>query len=230
MKSFYISMVCLCFLWSCKSDKKQTAEPVQVKQELTTAQKIAHAHGFEHWPKVSKVQFTFQVDKDTVKGKGRAWTWYPKENRVILKTAQDTVDYVRKEVDSTYRAADQAFINDKFWLLIPFQLVWDTTAELSEVKTATAPISKTQLNKITLTYPEVGGYTPGDAYDIYYNDDYIIKEWTFRKGNSKEPTLSTTFETLQDYEGIKIAKNHKQEGGLWNLNFTDVSITLDNKN
>ncbi|WP_340154644.1 hypothetical protein [uncultured Winogradskyella sp.] len=106
-------------------------------------------------------------------------------------------------------------------------MIWDTTATISEQTKTEAPISKTELNLITITYPNEGGYTPGDAYDIYFNDSYLIQEWIFRKGNSKEPSLTTTFENYQDYKGIKIATDHKMADGIWNLNFTDISIILD---
>ncbi len=49
---------------------------------------------------------------------------------------------------------------------------------------------------------------------------------SYRRGNSKEPSLSTTFENYNDYNGIKIAKDHKQDDGNWNLNFTEVNVTL----
>ncbi|MDC3260833.1 hypothetical protein OAU59_02885 [Winogradskyella sp.] len=103
-------------------------------------------------------------------------------------------------------------------------MVWDTSATISDVSKATAPISKTEMDMITILYPSEGGYTSGDAYDIYFNEDYMIKEWTFRKGNSPEPSLSTTFENYKEFNGIKIAIDHKQEGSSWNLNFTNVSI------
>ena len=80
---------------------------------------------------------------------------------------------------------------------------------------------------ITITYPIEGGYTPGDAYDIYFDENYLIKEWTYRQGNSPEPSLSNTFENYQDFNGIKIAIDHKKDNGNWNLNFTDVSVTLE---
>jgi hypothetical protein len=80
------------------------------------------------------------------------------------------------------------------------------------------------MDMITILYPSEGGYTSGDAYDIYFNEDYMIKEWTFRKGNSPEPSLSTTFENYKEFNGIKIAIDHKQEGSSWNLNLTNVSI------
>ena len=110
--------------------------------------------------------------------------------------------------------------------MIPFQLVWDKSATVSEPLKETAPISKTNLNKITLSYSNVGGYTPGDAYDIYYGDDYLIKEWIFRKGSQKEPSLTNTFENYQDFNGIKIALDHNNTQNNWSLGFTDVHVAF----
>ena len=226
MKTLYISLICLLLVGSCKSDTSKTAISEAV-EELSITEKIAHAHGFKNWKNVSEVKFTFQVDSDTIKGKGRSWTWLPKEDKIKMKTDETTVEYNRNQIDSTHVKADQAFINDKYWLLVPFQLVWDNSATISEPAITNAPISKTQLNMLTITYPNDGGYTPGDAYDIYYDNDFIIREWVFRKGNSKEPSLTTTFENYKDYNGIKIATDHKKADGKWNLNFTDVLITLE---
>jgi hypothetical protein len=225
MKSLYLSLICLLLVSACKSDKSENQQTEEVK-ELTISEKIANAHGFENWKDVSEVKFTFQVDRDTIKGKGRSWTWFPKQDRVVLKTDDTTFDYFRNKVDSTLIPSDRAFINDKYWLLVPFQLVWDSSAIISEPKTMKSPINNEQLNVITITYSDQGGYTPGDAYDIFYDDDYLIKEWNYRRGNSEQPSLSTTFENYKDYNGIKIATDHKQKGGNWNLNFTDVSVTL----
>jgi len=225
MKSLYLGLICLLLVSACKSEKSEA--PITEKtKELTTAEKIAKAHGFENWENVSEIKFTFQVDRDTIKGKGRSWTWQPKKDKVTLKTEEKSVDYLRNKMDSIHIPADRAFINDKYWLLVPFQLVWDTSANISETKKAEAPISKKQLDLITITYTNEGGYTPGDAYDIYYDENYVIREWVFRKGNSEEPSLTTTFENYKDFNGIKIAIDHKKEGGNWNLNFADVNITL----
>lgn len=225
MKSLYLGLICLVIVSSCKSDHNKTTSTEPIKG-LSITEKIANAHGFENWKNVSEVQFTFQVDKDSKKGNGRSWTWQPKTDQVILTTAQETLSYKRSAMDSTHIAADRSFINDKFWLLVPFQLVWDTSATVSEATKTKAPISKNELNMITLTYPNEGGYTPGDAYDIFYDNQYIIKEWNYRRGNSAEPTLTTTFENIKDFNGIKIATEHKQAGGNWNLNFTDINMSI----
>ncbi|MUU77961.1 hypothetical protein [Winogradskyella endarachnes] len=227
MKTFCVSLISLFLIVSCKSEKSETLIAPNIREQ-SISEKIANAHGFENWKNVSEVKFTFQVDRDTLKGNGRSWTWFPKKDKVILKAKYGKIEYMRHERDSTHTSTDQGFINDKYWLLVPFQLVWDKTATISNPVFTHAPISNKQLNMLTITYPNEGGYTPGDAYDIYYDNDFIIREWVFRKGNSKEPTLTTTFENYKTYNGIKIATDHKMADGNWNLNFTDVSITLVN--
>ena len=111
--------------------------------------------------------------------------------------------------------------------MIPFQLVWDEGTTISEPVKDAAPISSKLLNKITITYSNEGGYTPGDAYDIYFDDDHIIKEWVFRQSNSTEPSLVNTFENYQDFNGIKIALEHKKAEGDWNLLIRNVKVGLE---
>jgi len=106
-------------------------------------------------------------------------------------TATDTINYNRKSIDSLSKKADRGFINDKFWLLIPFQLVWDAGTTISEPVLANAPISQIEMNKITILYSDKGGYT------------------------------------YQDFNGIKIALDHKKAKGDWNLNFSNVKVSLE---
>lgn len=226
MKSLYLSFICLLFVFSCKSEKKETPQKTK-ETELSIAEKIANAHGYKQWENVEKVTFTFKVDRDNVKSSGRSWVWFPKSDSIYMKSGSHNIKYSRRNLDSVPANADKAFINDKFWLLVPFQLIWDSSATISEPKKVESPILKEKLDMITIAYPIEGGYTPGDAYDIYYDEDYLIKEWSYRQGNSPEPSLSNTFENYQDFNGIKIAIDHKKDNGNWNLNFTDVSITLE---
>lgn len=222
-----LTLLFLCLLaFSCKkeiNERKPIYASSTVIEEKTIAEKIALAHGFENWKQVSKIEFTFNVQRDSSVF-SRSWKWNPKNNNVIVTSKQDTISYNRASIDSTSINTDKGFINDKFWLLIPFQLVWDEGITISEPIKETAPISKTELHKITLTYGNKGGYTPGDAYDIFYNDDYLIKEWIFREGNSEEPSMITTFENYEDYKGIKIAKDHKMAKDGFNLFFSDIKI------
>lgn len=211
---------------SCKSDKSEQKTSEIETKPLTIAEKIANAHGYSNWQSVSKIEFVFNVHRDSSHFE-RSWQWNPKTNNVVMISKGDTIVYNRAQIDSTNLNADKAFINDKYWLLAPFNLVWDEGTTISEPVKEEAPISKNELNKITLTYTNDGGYTPGDAYDFYYGNDFIIKEWVYRKDNAQEPSLITTWENYQDFNGLKIAKEHKKQEGNWNLNFTNVKVTLE---
>ncbi|WP_456437999.1 hypothetical protein [Psychroserpens sp.] len=217
----------LTILVACKTETKEQIPEVEtiseVKNELSVAEKIALAHGFDNWKSVNEIQFTFNVDRDDTHFE-RSWNWNPKTNDVRLTTEKDTINFNRKSIDSISMKTDRAFINDKFWMFVPFQLVWDEGTTISESSKEVAPISKTELNKITLTYGNEGGYTPGDAYDIYYDKDYIIREWVYRKGNSEEPSMTTTFENYEDFNGIKTAKVHKMAEGNFNLFFSNIKV------
>ena len=223
-KKFIMKKVLLILItlvsFSCKKEVKTT------KKQLTTAQKIANANGISNWKKVSQIDFTFNVDKDSTHFE-RSWSWQPKTNQVTLIANNDTLTYNRNKMDSTEIMADRGFINDKYWLLAPFQILWDKGTTITDTIAEIAPISQTKLNKLTLTYSNDGGYTPGDAYDFYYDKNYIIKEWIFRKSNATEPSMITSFENYQDYNGIKIAKDHKKLEDTWNLNFTNIAIKME---
>ena len=222
MKYFIYLFIITLTISSCKKDKNTDSE----EKSLSIAEKIANAHGYKNWQNVSKIDFTFNVDRDTTHFE-RSWSWSPKTNTVVMISKGDTIAYNREQIDSTNLNADKAFINDKYWLLAPFNLVWDEGTTISEPVKEEAPISKKELNKITLTYSSEGGYTPGDAYDFYYGDDFLIKEWIFRKADTSVPSLITSWENYQDFNGIKIALEHKKLEGNWNLNFTEIKVFLE---
>lgn len=195
-----------------------------LSQEGSILEKVANAHGLENWKNVKEIQFTFNVDRG---GElfSRNWVWNTKQGKVTMRSEKDTVSYSRKSVDDTLKETDANFINDKFWLLAPFQLVWDgDNIEHEHTGDSQAPISKKPMQKLTIVYGNEGGYTPGDAYDFYFGDDHIIQEWVFRKANQPEPSMITTFEDYEEVNGLKIAKMHKMGEGNFKLFFTNLSV------
>ncbi len=223
MKKYLLLSLSLIFvLSSCKTDKKKEADtPVK---ELNILEKVAQAHGYENWKDVSSLKFTFNVDRDSSHFE-RTWLWQPKSNDVVFMTREDTISYSRKAVDSTIAKTDGGFVNDKFWLLAPYQLVWDQNGFTYEhSKNMEAPISKQKMHKLTTIYANEGGYTPGDAYDYYFGDDYVIKEWVFRKGNQEEPSMVTTWEGYKNLNGLDIATMHKMPESNFQLYFTNIQV------
>jgi len=193
-------------------------------QEKTILEKIAVANGIENWDTVAEIKFTFNVDRDTAHFE-RTWIWKPKSNNITAISDQGTLSYNWANMDSTAYKTNAGFINDKYWLLAPYQLVWDSDNITHEHHVAAeAPISKKTMQKLTIVYGSEGGYTPGDAYDFYFGDDLIIQEWVFRKGNAANPTMTTTFEDYELVNGLKIAKMHQMPGRNFKLYFTGVEV------
>ena len=218
-----LSFLSLTLITSCKEDKKQT-ETATPEKESTILEKVAMAHGYENWKDVSSIKFTFNVDRDSSHFE-RTWMWKPNSNDVTMMTSQDTINYNRKAVDSTMTSTDGGFVNDKYWLLAPYQLVWDQnnfTYELAEK--VEAPIAKTPMQKLTIVYANEGGYTPGDAYDFYFGDDYVVKEWAYRKENQAEPNMVTTWEDYKTLDGLQIGTMHKRPDANFSLYFTGVEV------
>ena len=196
-------------------------------QEPSVLEKVANAHGIENWKKVNEIKFTFNVDRDTSHFE-RTWVWKAKTNDITSITAEQTLKYNWSDMDSAAYKINGGFINDKYWLLAPFQLIWDgDNIEHEHTVDAEAPIAKKQMQKITIVYGNEGGYTPGDAYDFYFGDDYIVREWVFRRANQPEPSLITTFEDYEEFDGMKIAKMHKTGEGNFKLFFTDMEVITD---
>lgn len=222
-----ITFLLLTFLiLSCqdKSTEKAT-EPV----ELSEAEKIAEAYGINNWDKVEEINFTFNVASGENDPFRRHWKWNPNTNDVTMMTLTDTVSFNRASIDSTNIRADQSFINDKYWLLTPFQLKWDEGVTMSETKNVLSPIDSMPMNKLTLVYDSEGGYTPGDAYDLYYDNNYKIKEWVFRKSNDSSPSLISSWENEETLNGITIVKDYNIPSTQRKIYFTDVSIKMKDK-
>ena len=225
MKLHILILILFLSLFSCKNEAKKDTLKTPSKK-LTIAEKIAEAHGISNWKNVEEIQFTFNVDRDSSHF-NRSFIWKPKTQHVTAITKKDTITYFRKNVDSLSVRADQGFINDKFWLLPAFQLAWDKGTTLSKPKREIAPISKDTLNKITLTYNSKLGYTPGDAYDIFYDKNYHIKEWVFRKSNQEKPSITTAFSNYKTIKGISFPTKSTKSTSNWSLYFTDIKIKTE---
>lgn len=225
MKKTALLVLILIGTLSCKN---KTDKPIPEKEPLILPEMIAFAHGVEHWKQVEELKFTFNVDRGENHSE-RSWSWRPKTDDVTLYTSDDTIQYNRKNLDSLSLPADRAFINDKYWLLAPFNLVWDEGTSFTQKDSVTAPISNKSMQQLTVTYSDEGGYTPGDAYDFFIENDFLIKEWIFRKSNDTVPSLVTTWEDYKDFNGIKISTMHQNPEGSFKLYFTNIEVITANE-
>lgn len=193
------------------------------EQDKTVVQNIAAANGLDNFDKVKELNYTFNVKVNDSLRTSRAWTWRPGEKTASLKTSDSTVTYNYDNEASQHEEVDQKFINDQYWLLFPFHLVWDEM-DWEYSQEATAPISGENMQRVTVTYPDGAGYTPGDVYEIYFGEDNLIREWVYLSGGNRERPFATTWENYKEFDGIKLSTMHKNNDGSFELFFTDVDI------
>ncbi|MDR5591858.1 hypothetical protein [Christiangramia sp. SM2212] len=222
MKKLLFLAVMSVLMISC-NEKKKEQEKIEKDPNLEIHEKIAMANGFEKFDSVSKIKFTFNVKVNDSLRSERRWTWNKNGNTISLTEKDSTMSYTKKDSlakDKEY--IDQRFVNDSYWLLFPYQLKW-SDADFSEAKTANAPISGDEMQMLTVSFPSEGGYTPGDSYDIYFDDEFMIQEWVYKAaGGGRE--MATTWEDYEDFDGVKISKMHKSQDGSFELFFTDITV------
>ena len=224
MKNTFLIVCLLIAATSCKNDSKPDA-PTKV-EEISTPQQLAQTAGINNWNDVEEIKFTFNVDKNGTTVMSRKWKWNPNTDAVQLIAREDTVNYNRKAaLDSIQISTDRGFINDVYWLQPEYKLIWDQGTSITEEKSQIAPISKETLDKVTILYTGDGGYTPGDAYDLYYDKDHKVREWAYRRQNDTAIGMATTFEDFKTLKGLTFATTHKTADGSTNINFTDIEIT-----
>ncbi|MEM1212073.1 MAG: hypothetical protein AAGI68_07220 [Planctomycetota bacterium] len=187
-------------------------------------QAIAQRHGLDAWPTVTQLDFTFNV-KTPKREIARQWSWRPHDHQVTRTINDQPLTFdpttVTTESPGPILAAHKEFINDTYWLLFPFQLVWSnpTVTPFGLVDT---PIAKTPAIRMDVTYP-TGGYTPGDTYQLYLQPDGgLIREWTFARPN--KPDRHFAFQDPVTLGPLLTYLNHPTADGSVNVFFTNLSI------
>ena len=243
-----LGLLCLVMAIGCKSTPVSQSESNGIvshaKESADILRKIIVASGMDDISHVLEIRFTFNVLRGENKV-SRQWTWRPREDKVTLThpglTGESiSLAFVRSQVTANtdtptnIRMADRWFINDSFWLMMPVHLSWQNLEKLGvqDHGMVPLPIGEGNARHVTITFPKSdsggGGYTPGDVYDLYLNDQLLVKQWAFRKAGRQSPNLVNTFDAYAEIGGMHIAMNHENPKGfkLW---FSDVTVVTDNK-
>lgn len=211
----------LSFLWMISSCEQKAEMPD------TLPFKVAKAYGFENFDQINSIAYTWNVQRDSVNVLSRDWKWNIKDSTVYYSGPDTTFTY-SLTADSLPKQ-DGGFINDKYWLMMPFQLAWDTGYTYETLENVPSPIAGANSTKLTILYnsgePAASGmgYTPGDAYDLYLNDDFMITEWVFRRGNGPEGR-AMTWENVQSFGPVKFATDHANDAGQRFIWFTNIEV------
>jgi hypothetical protein len=197
---------------------------------------IADAYGLASWSKVEQIRYTFNVDA-ALKKFARTWTWEIKADRVTYEGPDSTgkptkVTYTRANMPpDVAKDVDPNFINDQYWLLFPFHLVWDKDVTVEDKGMTADPTGKTKgkVREVTVTYPKAGGgYTPGDTYDLFVGADNRIVAWNFHRGGAEKPALTVTWADYKMAGPILVSMDHRGtlQDKPFHLFFTGVAAKL----
>ena len=192
-------------------------------------QRVAEAYGIKSFGQIEQIRYTFNVQKGS-KRVSRYWVWQPKTDQVMFKSAPNAepIVYNRKDIpvakQDNLKKIDGWFINDNYWLLFPIRAAWDTQATVEDIGPTRLPIGSGEARCVVVSYPSEGGYTPGDAYDLFLDNNDRIIQWVYRRGGSKEPTRITTWEDHRQVGPLLLALNHYGSDKNFHVWFTDVAV------
>ena len=193
--------------------------------------------GTEQWERVERLTFAFNVERDGVLKSRRLWTWQPAEGTVTLAVEGDSPLSFRfgHPTNEQERKADARFVNDSFWLLPHLHARW-AGRDLTVVDggTTVGPLGVGTARLVTLRYAaDGGGYSPGDAYDLFLDANGRMVAWHFREGGRAEPSLTTTFEGWRQVGPLWMATEHRDADAIepgppggFRLFFTDLAVEM----
>lgn len=198
---------------------------------MTLRERIGNAYGVHYFHQVEQIQYTFnaRIGEKQIR---RFWIWEPKLDRVTFKGMdyQAAVTYYRHDIGTTESAAlkkvDAWFINDNYWLLFPFHIAWDGNITVEDLGRRKLPLGGGKAQCVVIRFPAAGGYTPGDVYEIYLNDDSRLVQWVYRRGGSAEPTRITTWENYRQAGPLVLSLDHHAGDDNFRLWFSGVGVKL----
>ena len=170
------------------------------QQRPPILEKIAKTYGLDSFGQIDAIRYTWNGEIPGVFKLAHTWEWEPKTNKVSYEGKDKdgkpvNVTYTRSELgsqpDAVKNEVDPAFINDNYWLLFPFHASWDTSATVTDEGMHKLPLGTGSAELVTVKYPNEGGYTPGDTWDLYVGKDNRVQQMVYHRGGAKKPSLVT---------------------------------------
>lgn len=163
-------------------------------------EQIAKTYGLDSFGQIDAIRYTWNGEITGLFKLSRTWEWEPKTGKVSYEGKDKDgkpvkVMYLRSELSSqsdiVKNQVDPGFTNDNYWLLFPLHAYWDTSATVTDEGMKKLPVGNGSATLVTVKYaPEVGGYTPGDTWDLYVGKDYRVEYLVFHHGGDRNRASS----------------------------------------
>src|SRR5215471_13836022 len=206
------------------------------------AEQIAKTYGLDSFGQIEAIRYTFNLQFPGV-NVSRSWVWQPKTGQVSFEGKDKDgkpvkVTYVRSQINkepaNVKDEIEPAFVNDQYWLVFPFHVYWDSSAEVKDLGMQKLPLGKGSARRVAVKYPpEAGGYTPGDTWELFIGADNQVRELVFRHGGTVKPSLViATWAGYKKAGPLLISTDHRgtADGGPFRLFFSNVAVKLTGSN
>jgi len=200
-------------------------------------EQLAKTYGLDSYGQIEAIRYTWNAQFPGV-NVSRSWVWEPKTNKVSYEGKDKDgkpveVTYMRSELssqpDAVKNEVDPGFINDNYWLLFPFHAYWDTSATVTDQGMHKLPVGNGSAALVAVKYPNEGGYTPGDTWELYVGKGNRVEQFVYHRGGPKKPSLViATWAGYKKAGPLLISTEHRgtADGKPVHIFLSDVSVKL----
>ncbi len=198
---------------------------------------MAKTYGLDSFKQIEGIRYTFNAELPGVK-LSRSWEWNPKTDTVSYQGKDKSgnpvkATYQRSQLgsqsDAVKKQIDPAFINDQYWLLLPFHVIWDGSATVTDAGMHKLPLGEGTAEQVVMKYPSQGGYAPGDTWELYVGPDKRVEQMVYRRGGSGKPGLViATWEDHKQAGPLLVSTDHRgtADGKPLRVSISDVSVKV----
>ena len=205
-------------------------------QQRPVVDRLAQTYGLGSFTQIEAIRYTFSAQLPGIV-LSRSWVWEPKTEQVTYegkdKAGQPVkLSYQRSQISGQAAEIEASFVNDNYWLLLPFHVAWDTDAKVEDAGAQKLPLGEGSADKIVVKYPSDGGFSPGDTWDLYVGDGRI-KEMVFHRGGTAKPGLVAASWTDYRQAGpLLFSLEHRgtADGKPMHVSLSNIAVKLAGSN
>jgi hypothetical protein len=224
------TIICAFFgvLFLSGTPRAQTRPPI--------IEQLAKTYGLDSFAQIEVIRYTRNGQLNGL-NISRSWVWEPKTNRVSYEGKDKDgkpvkLTYIRSELSSqpdiVKNEVDPAFNADNYGLLMPFHIYWDTSATVTDRGMHKLPVGSGSAELVEVKYPNEGGYTPGDTYEVYISEGNRIELFAYRRGGPKASFAISRWTGYKKAGPLLIPTEIRGTAGgkPFHLVFSDVAVKL----
>ena len=199
---------------------------------------MAKTYGLDSFGQIDGIRYTFTAELPGVT-LSRSWEWNPKTDTVSYQGKDKSgkpvnVTYQRSQLgsqsDAIKKQIDPAFINDQYWLLLPFHVIWDGSATVTDDGMQKLPIGDGAAERLVMKYPaQGGGYAPGDTWELYVGADRRVEQMIYHRGGTAKPkVVIATWVGYKQAGSLLVSTDHRgtADGKPLRISLSDVSVKV----